>query len=208
LSRSFDLDPADRFTAGAVGEPGQRTFFVQARNKQEFLTLLCEKQQVFLLARELQRVLAMLPDENGEAEQVPAYDLELVEPLEPEWRIGSMSIEFDPERDRIIVLFRELDEEAMNQAAEEVLEAMESGELEALVAEEEPEDADDEDEDEDRFIGDAIARLVVTRGQVRAMAEHAMDVVAAGRPRCPVCGEAMEPDVPHNCIGMNGHGKH
>lgn len=219
MSRSFDLDPADRFTAGAVGAPGERVFYVQARGGGEFLTLLCEKQQVFLLARELRRVLAMLPDEPGDAlEEIPAYDLELVEPLDPEWRIGAMSIEFDPERDRVIVLFRELDEAAMERAAAEAIEAIELAELEAapddpelgveLELEEDDEDLeDDDDEDDDRFIGEAIARIVVTRAQVHAMVEHAMEVVAAGRPRCPICGEPMDAGVEHACVAMNGHRK-
>lgn len=228
MSRSFDLDPVDRFTAGAVGEPGQRTFYVQARNATEFLTLLCEKQQVFLLARELQRVLAMLPDEGDEGGDVPGYDLELVEPLEPEWRIGAMSIEFDPERDRIIVLFRELDVEAMEQAAAEAIEAIELAQQEAEDASEDfdddddddllevvataeyvgdPEDDDEDDDDDDRFIGEAIARLVVTRAQVRAMVDHALTVVASGRPRCPNCGEPLDPGVDHACVVMNGHRK-
>ena len=226
MSRSFDLDPADRFTAGAVGEPGERTFYIQARNKLEFLTLLCEKQQVFLLARELRRVLSMIPDEPDETTEVPAYDLELVEPLDPEWRIGAMSIEFDPERDRVIVLFRELDVDAMELAAAEAIEAIEAAELdigegvELLEIEIEPEGDDDDDDDEDdedeeeddeddddRFIGDAVARIVVTRTQVRAMVEHAMEVVAAGRPRCPICSEPMDAGVEHACIVMNGHRK-
>jgi len=234
LSRSFDLDPADRFTAGAVGEPGDRTFLIQARNKQEFLTLLCEKQQVFLLARELRRVLAMIPDEPDETTEVPAYDLELVEPLDPDWRIGAMSIEFDPERDRVIVLFRELDEDAMERAAAEAIEAIERAEvgddveiIELLVEgddddeddeddgdldDDDDEDDDDEDEDEDeddddRFIGDAIARIVVTRTQVRAMVDHALRVVAAGRPQCPICSEPLDPGVEHACVVMNGHRK-
>lgn len=221
MSRSFDLDPADRFTAGAVGEPGDRTFFVQARQSgNEFLTLLCEKQQVFLLARELRRVLEMLPDEEESLEEVPAYDLELVEPLEPEWRIGAMSIEFDPERDRVIVLFRELDVEAMERAAEEAIEAIDLGGLtagegeqeigiEALVVDplEDDEDDEDEDDDDDQFIGEATARIVVTRGQVRAMVEHAMTVVAAGRPRCPICGEPIDAGIEHACVAMNGHRK-
>jgi uncharacterized repeat protein (TIGR03847 family) len=212
LSRSFDLDPADRFTAGAVGEPGDRTFFVQARNTGEFLTLVCEKQQVFLLARELRRVLSMLPDDEDETPvQVEPYDLELVEPLEPEWRIGSMSIEFDPERDRIIVLFRELDVEAMELAAAEALEALEAGDDDAVEddaeSDDDEDDDDEDDDDDDTFIGEAIARIVVTRTQVQAMAEHAMDVVAAGRPRCPICGEPMDAGVEHACIVMNGHRK-
>lgn len=195
MSRSFDLDPASRFTAGAIGEPGQRTFLIQARSAAEFCTLLCEKEQVFLLARELRRVLAMLPPGTGEEAdeaEVAGYDLELVEPLEPDWRIGGISIEFDPERDRVVVLLRELDVEAMRAAAED---------------DDDADDVEESEDDEERFVGDAIARIVVTRGQVAAMVDHALDVVSAGRPRCPLCNEPLESDVEHHCIAMNGHRK-
>lgn len=177
MSRSFDLDPAARFTAGAVGDPGQRVFLVQARSDAEFLTLLCEKEQVFVLARELRRVLAMLPEGDEGAAPDPV-DLELMEPLEPDWRVGAMTIEYDPERDAIVVLLRELvptDDEA-------------------------DEGGGDEEEREEHS-----ARIVVSRSQVRAMVEHAMEVVAGGRPRCDICSLPMEPGEEHRCPGMNGH---
>lgn len=197
MSRSFDLDPATRFTAGAVGEPGARTFLVQARSLEEFCTLAAEKEQVFLLARELRRVIAMLPpgtDAETDDPPVLGYDLELVEPLEPDWRIGAISIEFDPERDRVIILLRELDVDAIQRVAEAEAESLEEEDL-------------GEEEDDDRFVGDAIARIVVTRGQVEAMVEHAIEIVAAGRPRCPLCNLPLEEEVKHACIAMNGHRK-
>jgi uncharacterized repeat protein (TIGR03847 family) len=178
MSRNFDLDPALRFTAGAVGDPGQRVFLIQARSTEEYLTLVCEKEQVAILARELARVIAMLPESEDEGAVPAPVDLELVEPLEPDWRVGSMSIEFDPERDRLIVMLREL-----VPTAEE--------------ADDEPSIEVDDDE--------ASARIVVTRAQVRAMVEHSMEVVGKGRPRCEICSMPMEPGEEHRCPGMNGH---
>jgi uncharacterized repeat protein (TIGR03847 family) len=178
MSRNFDLDPAQRFTAGAVGEPGQRVFLIQARSTDQYLTLICEKEQVAILARELGRVLAMLPESDDEGAAPAPVDLELIEPLEPDWRVGSMSIEYDPERDRLVVMLREFvagGEEAEEESAIEV------------------------DDDE------ASARIVVTRAQVRAMVEHSMEVVGKGRPRCEICSMPMEPGEEHRCPGMNGH---
>lgn len=188
MTRSFDLEPATRFTAGALGQPGQRVFLVQARSPDEFLTLLTEKQQVFVLARELGRVLAMLP-EGDEGTPPEPIDYELIEPLEPDWRIGAMSIEFDPERDRIIVLFREF-----------------------ISAEDDEDDEfeDDEDVEDDENNDDmngAIARIVVTRAQVRGMVAHALESVSKGRPLCDICSQPMNPGEEHHCPGMNGHRK-
>ena len=39
-----------RLGAGAVGEPGQRAFYIQARSESAQLTVLVEKEQVALLA--------------------------------------------------------------------------------------------------------------------------------------------------------------
>ena len=45
-----------------------------------------------------------------------------------------------------------------------------------------------------------------TREQLRALSRNIAEVVAAGRPRCPLCGEPMESTVkPHGCVRTNGH---
>lgn len=195
MNPSFDLDPAITFTAGAVGEPGARTFFIQAVSLDGNLTLLCEKEQVFLLARELRRVLSIIP-EGGPGDEglepLPS-DLELVEPLEPAWRVGAMSIEYDPALDRIVVSLREF---------------IESEDDDDPDDEEDEDDGPDADEDQAALdelaaLDAAEARIVVTRAQVRAMAEHAIEIVAAGRPRCDLCGQPRDDD--HRCPALNGH---
>jgi uncharacterized repeat protein (TIGR03847 family) len=49
-----------------------------------------------------------------------------------------------------------------------------------------------------------IARFWVTRGQMRAISRHALEVVAMGRPICPLCSRPMDPDG-HFCPKSNGH---
>ena len=45
-----------------------------------------------------------------------------------------------------------------------------------------------------------------TREQLRALGRNIAEVVSAGRPRCPLCGEPMESaDKPHGCVRANGH---
>ncbi len=147
MSESFDIEGVDRITAGSVGEPGQRSFYVQAQAGVQTVTLLAEKEQVRLLAEAL---------------------LQLLEPLEPEWRVGEMAIEYEGDGGNVEIVITEIESE---------------------------EDASD--------IG-ARARFVVTRAQARAMAVQALEVVAAGRPRCQFCGYPLEPDG-HICPAMNGH---
>lgn len=49
------------------------------------------------------------------------------------------------------------------------------------------------------------ARLWATPAQMLALSRLAKDLVAAGRPICPLCGRPMDPD--HACAGGNGHGR-
>lgn len=119
MSASFELDPVARITAGAVGEPGERAFFIQARAADRLVTLLAEKDQVRLLAHSIMQMLAVLPESPGRQEdtEVPAEDLELEEPLVPEWRVGPMSLEYEEDRDRIVLVAKELVEEGLEETA-------------------------------------------------------------------------------------------
>jgi uncharacterized repeat protein (TIGR03847 family) len=110
VAESFELDPVDWITAGAVGEPGARTFFIQARRGDEAVALVCEKEQVRVLARLAQELLARVdvavtPDDLDEDAQ------ELIEPLEAAWRVGSMSIGMTEDGARFLLEAEELTEE-------------------------------------------------------------------------------------------------
>ena len=61
MSESFDLAEVGVFTAGAIGPPGQRTFYLQARTGASSVAWKVEKQQVAALGEFLQRMLADLP---------------------------------------------------------------------------------------------------------------------------------------------------
>lgn len=111
MSLSFELDPVDRITAGAVGEPGERIFFVQAEADGRQVTLLAEKEQVHILAQALARLLSAVSD----ADEDPAVEealLALRAPLDPEWRAGQISIQYDEDRDRVEIVVTELVEES------------------------------------------------------------------------------------------------
>ena len=60
----MDLGIVDRITADAVGEPGMRTFYLQARAGEELITVIVEKEQVELLARSVLELLADIADRD------------------------------------------------------------------------------------------------------------------------------------------------
>jgi uncharacterized repeat protein (TIGR03847 family) len=176
---SRELDPVTRLTTDAVGEPGQRTFYLQAADARgDQVTLLVEKEQVRRLAENLETWLPELaagrPEDPAEAAAAEAGELALAEPLEPDFRVGQLSLSYDPERDRVLVVATELQIE-------------------------------DEDEDDPLELPDpAEVRLLVTRAQLRVLARHGAQVVARGRPLCPLCGNPLDA-TGHICPALNGH---
>jgi len=175
---SRELDPVTRLTTDAVGEPGQRTFYLQAADARgDQVTLLVEKEQVRRLAENLETWLPELaagrPEDPVEAAAAEAAELALAEPLEPDFRVGQLSLSYDAERDRVLVVATELQVE-------------------------------DEDDDPLDALEPLEVRLTVTRAQLRVLARHGAQVVARGRPLCPLCGNPLDP-TGHICPALNGH---
>ena len=112
MSASFELESPDHFTAGAVGPPGQRVFYVQARQGRTVVTLKSEKEQVRALGEYLAELLERLPDAG---ESSPS-DVALLEPLDPAWAVGTIGIGYDESNARVVVILtgvvEEEDEEA------------------------------------------------------------------------------------------------
>jgi uncharacterized repeat protein (TIGR03847 family) len=194
MSDSFDFATPDLFTTGTVGPPGQRVFYLQAREGDALVTLKCEKEQVRVLGEYLGRLLERLSTPAAAG----AGDLALVEPVTPAWVVGSIGVGYDEASDRVVLVIEEVTEEAEEQSeesgpeeeAEEAAEEEgESGLTEAAVAE-----------------GDrASGRVHLTRAQVTAFVERARSLVQAGRPTCRLCGRPMNPGG-HRCARTNGHG--
>jgi uncharacterized repeat protein (TIGR03847 family) len=171
----MDLGPVDRITADAVGEPGARTFYLQARTAAEMVTLIVEKQQVELLAASVLDLLASIGLETGTGPEEEAMDL--VQPFEPRWRAGRLSIGYEEDHDQFLLEIEEFRPE------------LEDEDPRALL-EEEPE----------------VLRLRATREQMFALSRHASAVVERGRPTCQFCGNPLDPGG-HACPAMNGHSK-
>ena len=185
MSESIDLEHIDALATGAVGEPGQREFFIQARTASTQLTVLVEKEQVALLATEavafLDRIAADFPEDDDPI--LPQQMVNLKEPTVPLFRARLIGLGFDPDRERVLIELRE--------------QTSEDDEEEATPAAGEPDDTLGEDEPEGY-----VARIYATRSQVRAMAAHGAATVAAGRPPCPLCDMPMDP-AGHRCPRWN-----
>jgi uncharacterized repeat protein (TIGR03847 family) len=105
----MDLGPVDRITTDAVGEPGTRTFYLQARQADETVTVVVEKEQVQLLGASILELLANAGRETAEGPGDDEMDLE--EPIEPRWRAGRLSIGLDEERDLFLLEVEEFQPE-------------------------------------------------------------------------------------------------
>ncbi|WP_327046223.1 DUF3090 family protein [Microbispora sp. NBC_01189] len=181
----FDYDPPDRFVAGAVGQPGARAFFLQARGHGRVTTVALEKFQVAVLADRLDELLDEVLRRSGGRAPVPAVapadltdegPLEL--PLDEDFRVGTMALAWDPETSQVVI------------------EAQEAGEGDEGDEEDEP-PADDRPEP-------AVLRVRISAAAARAFSRRALEVVAAGRPPCPLCGRPLDPEG-HICVRLNGH---
>lgn len=195
------FEPPERFVAGTVGEPGDRTFFLQARGGGRVVSVALEKVQVSLLAEKLEELLVEANKRFGvtlpETPILPMNDNEpLDSPVDEEFRVGTLGLAFDVD------------------TATVVIEAIEAGEAEVEIEidddDDEPDDADDDadddDEPDDDEPDDDLDRLRVRLSpeSTRAFIDRARRVVAAGRPPCPLCGQPLDP-AGHLCPRHNGY---
>lgn len=172
----YNLDPVQHLIADAIGEPGNRTFFLQARAGARLVTLVLEKNEVASLAASVLQLLHELENmyPHLSATQRSAKTLYPVHPVDPLFRIGQLSIGYDEDRDLIWLVAK------------------------ALIADDEGNVADPSRED---IPG---VRMVATRNQMRAMSEHALEVISRGRPICPLCNRAIDRGG-HFCARTDGH---
>jgi uncharacterized repeat protein (TIGR03847 family) len=196
----IELETVDSLGAGAVGDPGEREFFLQARTESAQLTVLVEKEQVALLATEavafLDRIAEDYPEEPTEPREPAVRQAGLREPTVPLFRARLIGLGFDPEREMVLIELRERSSEDEEEGEAPPSQAEDATpELPDL-----PDVAvvDPTDEEEEGY----VARIYATRGQVRAMAAKGAEAVAAGRPLCPLCDMPMDP-AGHRCPRWN-----
>jgi uncharacterized repeat protein (TIGR03847 family) len=179
-------DPPERFVAGTVGPPGQRTFFLQARAGTRVTSVSLEKQQVIALAQRVDELLDEVMRAADDDPVVPALaprdltdDHPLEQPIVEEFRAGTMTLSWDAEDDRVVVEVFPFTEEA-------------------LIHPDQPEEEIEEPEPEE------ILLVRLPAGLARAFCERAEKVIAAGRAACPFCGGPVDPDG-HLCPRANGY---
>jgi uncharacterized repeat protein (TIGR03847 family) len=176
MSEVVVFDPVDSLAAGALGVPGQRTFLVQARKGDAWVTVLVEKAQVAVLAAEVKDFVDRIDEQFPSDEPVTSphpTESKVRDAGEPLFRARAIGIGFDTERNVVMIELREFPE----------------------PEEDAPPSADEDTEG-------WIARLVATKAQVRAMADSGLEAVEGGRPPCPLCDMPMDPDG-HHCPRWN-----
>ena len=108
MGEIIELDDIDGLGTGAVGEPGKRAFYIQARTGHAQLTVLVEKEQVALLATEAVAFLDSIAGDYPEAPAVVAEaEAQLREPTVPLFRARLIGLGFDPERELVLLELRE-----------------------------------------------------------------------------------------------------
>ena len=199
----IEFDPVDSIAAGAVGEPGQRAFYIQAEKDGQVLSVLVEKQQVAMLAERVQMLLEQVAKEYPDASDVPV-------PLTPDagelrgdpvplFRAVAIGIGFDAARQLVVL---ELHERPIAEGDDDDEdEGEEAPDIPATGL------AGDDDDDAGEEGEGYLARLYFTAAQARAMATRGSAAVERGRPPCPLCGGPLDPSG-HNCPRLNGHGRH
>jgi uncharacterized repeat protein (TIGR03847 family) len=160
----LDLNPVTHITTDAIGQPGERIFYLQGWRESDLqpVTVIIEKIQLQSLTMGIEQMLGEIANQKPDL-AVPPVDYEedkmhIIPPVDPAYRAGEMGLGYDPEHDRIVVYTREI-----------VMEG----------------------EDEDSA---AVIRFWCTRRQARQLAAWGNEVVHRGRPICPQCGQPMEPE--------------
>ncbi|MFM1790426.1 MAG: hypothetical protein RLZZ526_753 [Actinomycetota bacterium] len=177
----FEFDEAEAFATGAIGNPGERTFYLQVRAEGRTISVKCEKAQVAQMAEYLRGMLSDLP----EPKQMPSIDTaRLKGPVEQDFVLGTIGLGIDRSSMKMIVQLEEMpvvdfdDEEADANIDEFML---------------------DDDDDESTA---SVVRVLLNPDQARAFCDMADLTVNAGRMPCKWCGAPQDPSG-HACPKMN-----
>ena len=175
MAHHIELNPVHHLTIGAMGEPGQRTFYLQGGQGTQggpgtqVITLVIEKEQAAMLASSFESLLDELnqkhPLETRESQEPIWTDLRLRQPVESLFRVGHMGLGYNEDSDQIVLVAYELVEE-----------------------EEEPN----------------VVSFWASRSQIRSLIRHTTEVGKAGRPICGNCGRPIDADG-NFCPNRNGH---
>lgn len=161
----IDLKPITHITVDAIGQPGERVFYLQGKSGDQVVTLLVEKFQIQTLALAVENLMSELREKSPDlAEASPDYqeeEMTLEPPLDPLFRIGELSLGYDPQQDLLILIAKEI-----------TIDLTES-----------------EEEDEPT----SEVRFWCTRSQLWALSRWGIELASRGRPVWPSSGEPILP---------------
>ncbi len=107
-----DINPVTHITTGAIGPPGRRVFYIQARAENELITLIIEKQQIQSLSLGLEEFLTdlrrRLPDLPESSTAYETEQMELEQPIDPLFRVGQLGLGYDDSSDRLVLVARQI----------------------------------------------------------------------------------------------------
>ncbi len=173
MSEMYEYREPTHFTAGAVGDPGDRTFFLQAGDGFGYHSVKLEKQQVMALSNFLLTVLDDLP---APAATLPT-PVELIDPAQPVFVVGQIAVGIDEVTSRVVLVVEELVDD---QTLED--------ELAAIAEDDDPKGA--------------TLRVHVSVEQATAFIQTAEILMEGGRPPCRLCGQPLDPSG-HSCPRLN-----
>ena len=178
----FYYDPPERFIAGSVGQPGDRTFYLQATSAGRVTSVVLEKFQVSLLAERIDELLDEVLRRTGDAVEIPETapaalrdDGPLDLPLTEDFRVGAIALAWDSDGDRVVIEAQEESDAPVEPLSDDI-----------------PVD------------GPGVLRVRISPSAARAFAQRALKLVASGRPPCPLCGLPLDANG-HVCPRQNGH---
>jgi len=163
-SEVHEFNWPDRVVIGTIGEPGSRTFYLQARAGSDMTSIALEKQQAAVVAEMIDEILDQVATVAGNSFSVPTHtpvelvDNDPLEEVDEAFRVGSMNLGWDATVAQVVLEAFSLDE------------------------------AHPEDEPE------AVMQVRMPVGTARAFAMRTHEVVAAGRPVCSSCGYPIDPE--------------
>lgn len=185
-----NFEKPDRFVAGTVGQPGQRTFFLQAKDGPRVTSVALEKQQVAVLAERLDLLLDEALRRSGGDAAIPAVapagvgdGRPLDQPIVEEFRVGTITLSWDAEERNVVIELFPVTDEPITESSD-----------------------DDETTDADVDVEIEASEVVVVKldaAYARSFVRRAQSVVNAGRPPCQFCGNPLDPEG-HLCPRANG----
>jgi len=169
-------EPATRFIVSAIGEPGQRQFFLQVKSAAGLNAVTLEKGQVIALTERFEDLVKEL--RRGKVATaadlaIPATldDQPMELPIESDFTVGVISISWESEQVVVNIQAATQDDELV---------------------------IDDLDFGPDLI----VAHLKIH--QVKGFCIRATTIVNAGRPQCPFCALPVDPQG-HLCPRANGY---